>query len=236
MAQTPENMEKVQDGGGSPEKLLQEIETATYWLGELEEQKRSLEQRMKGLSLGRQNNIEKLFKLSVQEGQSVSQEKDELFQRAKMQYEVENDLARALATTEEIKDENERNRCLVHLAISILRKESDLTKADGIMQGIKDDKYGYGEYYEKKRLPIADSKSEGEKLKALIHRDPHTMSLTAAGMALRDIEAGDIFSAVSRLRVESDKINVTNKELYDYVIKYWTEYKTSGDMRAKNGA
>ena len=151
MAQTPENMEKVQDGGGSPERLLQEIETATYWLGELEEQKRSIDERTKDLSSRRQKNIEKLLKLNVQEGQRVSQEKDSLFQQAKKFYEVENDLNRALALAEKITDENERARCLVQLAIAILQNERDGVKADDVVKRIGEDKFGYKVYYEREK-------------------------------------------------------------------------------------
>ena len=60
-------------------------------------------------------------------------------------------------------------------------------------------------------------KTTTTKLEELIRQDPHTMSLTVAIMALRDLEKGDILSAVARLRVDLDKIRMTNPQLNEYV-------------------
>lgn len=62
-----------------------------------------------------------------------------------------------------------------------------------------------------------NSESEGVTLRVLIESDPHTMSLTAAQMALREIEEGSVSSASARLRVDLDKVCITNKKLYEYI-------------------
>ncbi len=62
-----------------------------------------------------------------------------------------------------------------------------------------------------------------QQLTDLIKKDEHTTSLTVARMALKDIEAGRISDAIARLKVDSDKIRATNRELYDFIMNYEEE-------------
>ena len=54
----------------------------------------------------------------------------------------------------------------------------------------------------------------------LIEQDEHTKSLTVAIMALRDLKNDEIKSAIMRLRVDLDKIRMTNPELSDFIWNY----------------
>lgn len=65
------------------------------------------------------------------------------------------------------------------------------------------------------------SEAIAEKLKMLIERDEHSKSLTVSQMALRDLENGNVHSAVSRLRVDQDKFIITNPDLYYYIEELW---------------
>ncbi|MBI2635325.1 MAG: hypothetical protein HYW79_02160 [Parcubacteria group bacterium] len=65
-----------------------------------------------------------------------------------------------------------------------------------------------------------DREPDAVKLKELIENDPRTMSLTAGQMALREIEDGNMHSALARLRTELDKLYITNRELYDYILSF----------------
>ncbi|KKU52950.1 MAG: hypothetical protein A3H69_05080 [Candidatus Sungbacteria bacterium RIFCSPLOWO2_02_FULL_47_9] len=58
-----------------------------------------------------------------------------------------------------------------------------------------------------------------KKLIRLIEQDGHTKSLTVAQMALRDIAVGRIDAALLRLKVDLDKVIVSNRELYNYVLE-----------------
>ena len=46
------------------------------------------------------------------------------------------------------------------------------------------------------------------------------MSLTVAIMALRDLKNNNLNSAMARLKIDADKIIITNRELYDLIMKY----------------
>ena len=54
----------------------------------------------------------------------------------------------------------------------------------------------------------------------LIEQDEHTKSLTVAIMALRDLKNDEIKSAIMRLKVDMDKIRMTNPELNDFIQNY----------------
>ena len=74
-----------------------------------------------------------------------------------------------------------------------------------------------------------DKEPDAVKLKGLIESDPHTMSLTAAQMALREIENGNVNSALAHLRVDLDKLLITNRELYDYIQSFERSYQDASE-------
>ena len=67
-----------------------------------------------------------------------------------------------------------------------------------------------------------------KKLIELIEQDKHTMLLTAAQFALRDLADGQINSALLRLKIDLDKL-IINKELYNFVQKLLEDRNLTGE-------
>ncbi|MBI3633474.1 MAG: hypothetical protein HY226_04240 [Candidatus Vogelbacteria bacterium] len=59
---------------------------------------------------------------------------DALFQMSKRYYEIAKDLSKAEAIALKIKDANEKNRCLIHLANDVLDTEENVGKADHVIK------------------------------------------------------------------------------------------------------
>ena len=66
-----------------------------------------------------------------------------------MHYENNNDINIALQKANEIQNQNEKTRCLVHLANAVIANEGNSELADKIMEQITEDKQGYAKYYKK---------------------------------------------------------------------------------------
>ncbi len=66
-----------------------------------------------------------------------------------MHYENNNDINTALQKANEIQNQAEKVRCLVHLANAVIAKDGNSELADKIMEQITEDKQGYAKYYKK---------------------------------------------------------------------------------------
>lgn len=74
-----------------------------------------------------------------------------LFRIVKLYYENNNDIQTALKMADEIQNQDEKTRCLVHLANAVINNEGNLKLADEIIGKVKEDNNGYLEYYEKEK-------------------------------------------------------------------------------------
>jgi predicted S18 family serine protease len=72
-----------------------------------------------------------------------------LFRIAKLYYEQKKDIQTALQKANEIQNQNEKVRCLVHLANAVIASEGNFELADKIIGQITEDKEEYTKYYEK---------------------------------------------------------------------------------------
>ena len=72
---------------------------------------------------------------------------DAKFNLAKLYYEAKHDAKDALNKALEITDLNEQTRCLVHLALSVLKNEGNQSLADELVALAKKDDEGYLKYY-----------------------------------------------------------------------------------------
>ena len=79
-----------------------------------------------------------------------------LFRIAKIYFEQKKDVENALKKANEITNNEERIRCLVHLAVSVLKTENDISLADSIIERIntENDKQNYLKYYKEIRDQI----------------------------------------------------------------------------------
>jgi len=143
--------EKNEIRGEISGQLAADIERMSLELGELNNQKHALDKRIADMSLRLDEKRRELLGRNVVQGQESSGERDELFSFTKKQYEEAGDLDGTLLAAEKIKDQNERNRCLSHIAIAVLRKEKDAVRADSVAARIRDDTLGYREYYEREK-------------------------------------------------------------------------------------
>ena len=73
-----------------------------------------------------------------------------------MFYEKNDSIGHALDKVEEIENEDERTRCLVQLAVSLINRNGNVEYADEIISGIESDKHGYIEYYNKEKQRYLD--------------------------------------------------------------------------------
>lgn len=73
------------------------------------------------------------------------------FRIAKLCYENEGNLPKALLFSEKISNPDEYTRCLVHVANAVLDHEMDVAKAESIIQKVKKDSKGYLSYFEKEK-------------------------------------------------------------------------------------
>lgn len=72
-----------------------------------------------------------------------------LFRIAKMYYENNNDINTALQKVNEIQNQDEKTRCMVHLANAVVARDGNRDLADKIIGQITEDKQGYVKYYKK---------------------------------------------------------------------------------------
>jgi hypothetical protein len=96
----------------------------------------------------------------IEEIENEAVKNDAKFRIAKLYYEVENDLDSALKKVEEISSLDEQTRCLVHLAIAVLKKEGDSDLADQIVAKSSQDSEGYLKFYDQEKAKIVTEKPE----------------------------------------------------------------------------
>jgi len=95
---------------------------------------------------GERKVLERITKLK-----GVPEKDAAYFRLAQLVCEEEGNVDVASGLADRIIDQNERARCLVHLASFILQKRGELQLADRLFQKIGEDGKGYGEYYMKLR-------------------------------------------------------------------------------------
>lgn len=81
-----------------------------------------------------------------------------LFRIAKLYYEFFNDLQSALMMAEKIQNQDEKTRCLVQLAVEVLKKEGNPELADDIIKKVVEDNKEYVKYYEKVKKEYLENK------------------------------------------------------------------------------
>jgi hypothetical protein len=86
-----------------------------------------------------------------------------LFRISKLYYEQKKDIQTALQKANEIQDQNEKARCLVHLANVVITSEGNLELADEIIGKITEDKEEYAKHYEKVRKEYIENKEKSKE-------------------------------------------------------------------------
>lgn len=80
-----------------------------------------------------------------------------LFRIAKLYYENDSNIGIALQIADEIQNQDEKTRCLVHLANALITIEGNLDSADSVIEKITVDNKGYEKDYKRVRKEYTDN-------------------------------------------------------------------------------